>query len=147
MDHNPDRLCIYPGYFDAKLSRRKGRRVPKDASVIKPDLEKLVNAAKSLGVRKMKREDGVSHPKRPHMKEGRLWISAQGAKESVGAGSKEELLQLIGGEWKSIQNSEKQAERKALEERAKPGNAWAKNQRKSRGGAARNQRGRKSWKK
>ena len=30
MDHNPDRLCVWPGYFDMKQSRRSGRRVPKD---------------------------------------------------------------------------------------------------------------------
>ena len=41
MDHNPDRLCVWPGYFDARTSRRSGRRVPKDSSVLKPDLEGL----------------------------------------------------------------------------------------------------------
>ena len=29
MDHNPDRIAVWPGYFDAKTSRRSGRRVPK----------------------------------------------------------------------------------------------------------------------
>ena len=28
MEHNPDRICVWPGYFDAKTSRRGGRRVP-----------------------------------------------------------------------------------------------------------------------
>ncbi len=97
MDHNPDRICVWPGYFDLKRSRRSGRRVPKDASVIKPDLEGLFMAAREVGLRKIKREEGTSHPRRPHEKEGRLWVSAAGAKESIGAGSKEELLQLIGG--------------------------------------------------
>jgi len=145
VDHNSDRICVWPGYFDSKLSRRSGRRVPKDSAVSKPDLEQLVSAAKQLGIRKMKREDGVSHPQRPHMSEGRLWISSKGAQEHVGANSKEELLQLIGGQWKEMQDTEKIAEKKALEERAKPGQTWAKNQRKSRG-TQRNQRN-KSWKK
>ena len=88
MDHNPDRLCVWPGYFDMKQSRRSGRRVPKDASVLKPDLEGLFRAAREVGLRKIKREEHVSHPKRPHGKEGRLWVSASGAKESIGAASK-----------------------------------------------------------
>ena len=70
MDHNPDRLCVWPGYFDMKQSRRSGRRVPKDASVLKPDLEGLFRAAREVGLRKIKREEHVSHPKRPHGKEG-----------------------------------------------------------------------------
>ncbi len=146
MEHNPDRLCVWPGYFDSKSSRRGGRRVPRDASVSKPDLEGLANAAKQLGIRKMKREEGVSHPQRPHLSEGRLWISAKGAEEHVGASTKEELLQLIGGQWREMQNSAKIAEQKALEERPKPGQTWAKNQRKSKSGQQRSQR-KKSWKK
>ena len=57
MDHNPDRLCVWPGYFDMKQSRRSGRRVPKDASVLKPDLEGLFMAARAVGLRKIKREE------------------------------------------------------------------------------------------
>ena len=34
MEHNPDRIAIWPGYFDQKLSRRSGRRVAKDASAL-----------------------------------------------------------------------------------------------------------------
>ena len=57
MDHNPDRICVWPGYFDAKTSRRSGRRVPRDSSVIKPDLEGLFYAARKVGLRKIKREE------------------------------------------------------------------------------------------
>ena len=52
MDHNPDRLCVWPGYFDMKQSRRSGRRVPKDASVLKPDLEGLFMARAPLACAK-----------------------------------------------------------------------------------------------
>ena len=85
MDHNPDRIALWPGYFDAKASRRSGRRVPKDSSVLKPDLEGLFIASRALGLKKIKREERVSHPNRPHGKEGRLWVSKKGAQESIGA--------------------------------------------------------------
>ena len=94
MEHNPDRICVWPGYFNAKTSRRGGRRVPRDASVLKPDLEGLYLAARKVGLKKIKREEGTSHPQRPYGKEGRLWVSSAGAKQSIGANSKEEVLQL-----------------------------------------------------
>jgi signal recognition particle subunit SEC65 len=132
VDHNPDRLSIWPGYFDIRVSRRKGRRVPKDSSVIKPDLEGLFMAARKLGLKKIKREEDTSHPKRPHAKEGRLWVSRAGAKQSIGASSKEELLQLIGGEWRQIQRSLKDADAKRVAAGPQTGDRRARSQRKSR---------------
>ena len=132
MDHNPDRLSIWPGYFDIRVSRRNGRRVPKDSSVIKPDLEGLFMAARKVGLKKIKREEDSSHPKRPHAKEGRLWVSRTGAKQSIGANTKEELLQLIGGEWRQIQKSLKDADAKRVAEGPQTGDRRARSQRKSR---------------
>ena len=131
MDHNPDRLCVWPGYFDMKRSRRSGRRVPKDASVLKPDLEGLFNAARAVGLRKIKREEHTSHPSRPHGREGRLWVSSSGAKASIGAGSKEELLQLIGGQWREMQRNQRQAAVQETAQGPKTGDRRARSQRKN----------------
>ena len=133
MDHNPDRIAVWPGYFDAKVSRRSGRRVPRDSSVLKPDLEGLFIASRALGLRKIKREERVSHPNRPHAKEGRLWVSKKGAKESIGAGSKEEIMQLIGGQWRQMQKDAKQNEAQRVAEGPKAGDKRGRTQRKSRG--------------
>ena len=131
MDHNPDRLCVWPGYFDIKRSRRAGRRVPKDASVLKPDIEGLFNAARAVGLRKIKREEHTSHPRRPHGREGRLWVSSVGAKESIGASSKEELLQLIGGQWREMQRNQRQAVAQETAKGPKTGDRRARSQRKN----------------
>ena len=131
MDHNPDRLCVWPGYFDMKRSRRAGRRVPKDASVLKPDLEGLFNAARAVGLRKIKREEHTSHPRRPNGREGRLWVSSSGAKEAIGAGSKEELLQLIGGQWREMQRNQRQAVAQETARGPKTGDRRARSQRKN----------------
>ena len=131
MDHNPDRVCVWPGYFDMKRSRRAGRRVPKDASVLKPDLEGLFNAARAVGLRKIKREEHTSHPRRPHGREGRLWVSSSGAKEAIGAGSKEELLQLIGGQWREMQRDQRQAVAQETARGPKTGDRRARSQRKN----------------
>jgi len=140
MDHNPDRLCVWPGYFDARTSRRSGRRVPKDSSVLKPDLEGLFLAARKLGLKKIKREERVSHPARPHQGEGRMWVSRAGSKQSVGANSKEELLQLIGAQWRQMQREQKEANADRVARGPQTGDRRARSQRKGRSAGATPQR-------
>lgn len=131
---------MWPGYFDARTSRRSGRRVPKDSSVLKPDLEGLFLAARKLGLKKIKREERVSHPARPHQGEGRMWVSRAGSKQSVGANSKEELLQLIGAQWRQMQRDQKEANADRAARGPETGDRRARSQRKSRGQAPSKQR-------
>ena len=115
MEHNSDKVALWPGYFNSKSSRTAGRRVPADSSVPNPDLEGLLWAARKVGITKMKREEGISHPKRPNLKEGRLWVSLSAASKVLGSGNKEEMIQFIGGVWKesySKQVEQEKAERK-----------------------------------
>ena len=130
MDHNPDRIAVWPGYFDAKVSRRSGRRVPRDSSVLKPALEGLFIASRALGLKKIKRDEILSHPNRPHGKEGRLWVSKKGASESIGASTKEEILQLIGGQWRQMQKDQRSNEKDAQVRGPKVGDKRARAQRK-----------------
>ena len=132
MDHNPDRISIWPGYFDVKSRRRAGRRVPKDSAVRKPDLEGLFMAARSVGLRKIKREERTSHPKRPHGKEGRLWVSRNGASDSIGSSSKEEIMQMIGCNWREMQSAVEKAEKASTQRGPAKGDRSARAQRKSR---------------
>lgn len=156
MQHNPDRIVIWPGYFDARSSRRSGRRVSADSAVAKPDLEGLVWAARSLGLKKMKREEGVSHPQRPHAKEGRLWVSASAASNSIGSDKKEEILQMIGTQWSELLLQRKDEEKKASSAGPKVGDEKGRTQRKvssaakqaaTQAASARKRRGSKKWKK
>ena len=156
MEHNPDRIAIWPGYFDQKLSRRSGRRVAKDAAVSKPDLDGLVWAARSVGIKKMKREENISHPKRPHGKEGRLWVSTKGASEAIGSSKKEEIIQMIGTQWHELSLERKEEEMKASKAGPKIGDKKGRSQRKvssaarkaaARAAASRKTRGKSKWKK
>lgn len=135
MDHNQDRIVIWPGYFDSKSSRRSGRRVPRDSSVLKPDLDGLIWAARSVGLKKIKKEEGSSHPARPHGKEGRLWVSRKSAKESIGASNKEEIMQLIGMKWREMLNERKHQEAEAKKAGPRAGDRRAHSQRKTSGAA------------
>lgn len=156
MPHNPDRIVLWPGYFNSRNSRRNGRRVGVDCSVNKPDLEGLAWAARQAGIKKMKREEGICHPSRPWAKEGRLWISKSAAKDDLGTSKKEEILQIIGNRWREI-NVQRQNEAEEESKRGpKTGDRRARAQRKTSGAARqaaakaqrnRKQRGRKKWKK
>jgi signal recognition particle subunit SRP19 len=131
MANHPDRIVVWPGYFDLKTSRRSGRRVSKNRSVVNPSLDGLAYAARSAGIRKMKREENTSHPSRPHAQEGRLWISTADALSATGADSKEGILQVIGSAWNSQQSDAKAAEKAAKTSGPKAGDKRGQSQRKS----------------
>jgi len=121
MDHDPDRLTLWPSYFDVRRSRRSGRRVSKDASVKKPDLEGLYNAARAVGLRKIKREANAARPSDPHAREGRLIVSRSGAEADAGASSKEEIMQLIGTTWREQRKKEHEQAKKPASSRKQSG--------------------------
>ncbi|MEC8998638.1 MAG: signal recognition particle subunit SRP19/SEC65 family protein [Candidatus Thermoplasmatota archaeon] len=97
MASRPDEMTLWTRYFDARLSRSDGRRVPKQASIPGPTLDSVVWAARSAGIRKMRQEPEASHPSRPYAKEGRLVVPPKHALEATGAQSKEGVMQAIGG--------------------------------------------------
>ncbi|MBR79289.1 MAG: hypothetical protein CMA88_00670 [Euryarchaeota archaeon] len=91
-----DEMTLWTGYFDSRISRSEGRRVPREASIPKPTLEAVVWAARSLGIRKMRQEPEARHPSRPHAEEGRLVMPPEHALEATGSSSKEGVMQAIG---------------------------------------------------
>ena len=128
MEHNSDKIALWPGYFNSKSTRTAGRRVPADSSVPNPDLEGLLWAARKVGITKMKREEGISHPKRPNLKEGRLWVSISAASKVLGTGNKEEMMQIIGGVWKESYSKQVEQERAERKKGPKVGDKRARSQ-------------------
>ena len=91
-----EEMTLWTGYFDSRLSRSDGRRVPKKASIPKPPLESVVWAARNAGIRKMRQEPEASHPSRPYAKEGRLVMPPRHVLEVTGESSKEGVMKAIG---------------------------------------------------
>ncbi len=112
-----DEMTLWTGYFDSRLSRSNGRRVPKKASIPKPTLESVVWAARSAGIRKMRQEPEASHPSRPHAKEGRLVMPPSHVFEVTGTTSKEGAMQAIG---KVLSRRSKEANEKGTESSGGP---------------------------
>ena len=95
------------------------------------DLDSIALAARSLGIRKMKREANQSHPKRPRAREGYLVMSAKDAHSAAGTNSKEELMAAIGSR---LATTHQEAKEKAEEERKRgprKGDRAARSQRKA----------------
>ena len=63
-------IVLWPEYFDCNLSRRLGRRVPKDLCVIRPSTTELVEACKHMGV-ECSADESKRYP--------RTWYMSQGA--------------------------------------------------------------------
>jgi len=72
---------LYPSYFDIRLSRSKGRRVPKQLAVKNPNLDELIKAASPLGEVLVEREK--ARPSRWYRREGRILIKYEGSKEDL----------------------------------------------------------------
>ncbi|MEE9267952.1 MAG: signal recognition particle subunit SRP19/SEC65 family protein [Thermoplasmata archaeon] len=88
-----DRIVVlYPLYFDATASRRKGRRVPTKLAVRDPTLDELVEAARRRDYR-VETEPRAAHPGRPAKREGRILI--------VGGGTKTAILHAVAKELKA----------------------------------------------
>jgi len=45
-----DVYVIWTVYFDRKLSKKRGRKIPKNKAIQKPTLEELIEAANKLGL-------------------------------------------------------------------------------------------------
>jgi signal recognition particle subunit SRP19 len=77
-----DKYIIYPLYFDEMLSRKNGRRVPKNLAVEKPTVEDIAKAAKNLNLHPIIEKES-SHSARHWKKEGRILIDKKDTKQTL----------------------------------------------------------------
>lgn len=140
MAERKDEMWVWTGYFDARLSRSQGRRVPKEAAIANPTLEAVAWAARAAGITRMRRKPEMSHPARPYAQEGRLEISVKDALGLTKAESKEGVLQSIGLRLRRQMKEAKEAQVTATAKGPSKGNRQQRAQRKSfkqKGGSAR----------
>jgi len=77
-----DKAIIWPIYFDASKSRKKGRRVPKTLAVQSPKIQELKEAVDKLGLRNEVNLE-AHFPKMPWTKTGMLLVEKKEAKEKI----------------------------------------------------------------
>jgi signal recognition particle subunit SRP19 len=76
------RFVLYPRYFDARLTRAQGRRVPEALAVRSPDVRWLETTARKLGL-EPEVEEKTAHSAVPYEKTGRVLVAKKGSKEAV----------------------------------------------------------------
>ncbi|MCH2437349.1 MAG: signal recognition particle subunit SRP19/SEC65 family protein [Candidatus Thalassarchaeum sp.] len=140
MAERKDEMWVWTGYFDSRLSRSAGRRVPSEASVPNPTLDSIAWAARAAGITRMRRKAETSHPSRPHAQEGRLELSVKDALSSTKAESKEGVLQTIGLRLRTQMKEARAAEAQATARGPAKGNRQQRAQRKSFRGKSSGQR-------
>lgn len=86
------RKVVWPSYFDVRLSRASGRRIPKAFCVENPDLNMISSALKSLNIEFETQQD-KAYPSKWWKKEGRLLVETELTKPK--------LLLAIGKKMKS----------------------------------------------
>ena len=143
MTADKSKMILWTRYFDSKLSRNEGRRVPKEASIPNPSLDAIVWAARDVGLSKMKRDIEASHPSRPHSKEGRLILSTQEAISVTRADSKEGIMQTIGLRLRRQFKESKDDDKSGKKQPLKKGDKQIRTQRKSLKGNTSGQRKKK----
>jgi len=74
---------IWPAYFDADLTRSKGRRVPEELAVPSPELEEIAQAVQQVGYDAVVERD-VAYPREHYQQRGRVLVKdADDAKNDV----------------------------------------------------------------
>ncbi|MEW5759248.1 MAG: signal recognition particle subunit SRP19/SEC65 family protein [Candidatus Thermoplasmatota archaeon] len=72
VSRNENAYAIWPEYFDANFTRKKGRRVAKNFCIASPTIDKLIQTAKKLNI--FIRAEECAYPSRWWAKSGRLLV-------------------------------------------------------------------------
>ena len=79
MEEEHDYIIVYPEYFDYRLSRRLGRRLPLKYCLKNPTLEEIVEAIRKLKLPVIIEED-KHHPSNWFERKGRVKVKFLGKK-------------------------------------------------------------------
>ncbi|MCI4438593.1 signal recognition particle protein Srp19 [archaeon] len=75
-------FILYPHYFDKKLPRSLGRRIPYNLATDFPSKDQIVSVLRSLGL-KFEIQDNVAYPRLPNKKSFRVLVFTPGKKQST----------------------------------------------------------------
>ena len=78
-----DHVVIWLDYFNKTLSRKKGRKLPKDKCVFDPSLAELIEASNAAGFQPTDTEDKVRFPRRPYVRSGYIVLDKKNSKTKI----------------------------------------------------------------
>jgi signal recognition particle subunit SRP19 len=78
-----EHIVIWLDYFNKTLSRKKGRRLPKEKCVFDPSLNELIESSKAVGLKPTETDDKVRFPKRSYVRSGYIILEKKFPKTSI----------------------------------------------------------------
>lgn len=93
LREGPRKVVIWPFFFDSKLSRSEGRRVPRALSVKTPSLGEVAEAARRAGYR-VEVDEKAKHPAHWFDYTGRVLVYTEERKTEVIRKIASELLKV-----------------------------------------------------
>ena len=78
-----DHVVIWLDYFNKTLSRKKGRRLPKDKCVFDPSLNELIESSNAAGLKPTETDDQVRFPKRVYVRSGYIILEKKISKTKI----------------------------------------------------------------
>ena len=78
-----DHVVIWLDYFNKTLSRKKGRRLPKDKCVFDPSLNELIESSNAAGLKPTETDDQVRFPKRAYVRSGYIILEKKFPKTKI----------------------------------------------------------------
>ncbi len=93
-DYRDKKVVIWPAYIDSTISRKDGRRIPREQAVSNPTIEEIVNVADELGLNPIVEE--APYP--------RLWWKYKARVVVDKKYPKQKLLRIIASKIREIRN-------------------------------------------
>ena len=78
-----DHVVIWLAYFNKTLSRKKGRKLPKDKCVFDPSLNELIESSNAAGLKPTETDDKVRFPKRAYVRSGYIILEKKFSKTKI----------------------------------------------------------------
>lgn len=90
-----NKTLMWPAYFDAKRTRKNGRRVSKNLAIKSPKIKDLIDVGSKLGFQ-CELNPEVKYPKKPWTTTGSILIEKKYPKEQLIKKMAKELVRLRG---------------------------------------------------
>ena len=71
-----DHVIVWTDYINRNLSRKKGRKVPRDIAIFDPSIQELIEASRSAGftVTSDNTNESARFPRRPYVRTGYIML-------------------------------------------------------------------------
>jgi signal recognition particle subunit SRP19 len=87
-----EHVVVWLDYFNKTLTKKMGRRLPKEKCVFDPSLKELIDATVEAGFSPKESDDKVRFPRRAYVRSGYVILPKSSAKAKIMAKISEKLV-------------------------------------------------------